>query len=343
MERKKLITKMALIALTGLIISIAGFIYESVHENLVDKKIKMGKNKRIAELTEYCQKYLDETAGKIDSLTVNPQVLSQIKSDIFKNSAKTKSYLWMSNKAGDFIFGVPHPVFSRLNGIYDKNRTIIEKAGYYVDRNDFLLKVVHKHDRIESTQMDFSGPLRGIDYTGGLLLMFSSPVMNMEQEVIGDLYLRVDDYGYRDLYNSRDDIVRPVIFEAIRVLFVISAMLLWLLLPTWVYIDAKQRDVKRAFLWAILTVISYGFAFIVYLVTRPAALKSFHCPECGKELNGVKAFCPYCGLDLAGTICPQCQYALNPDWQFCPNCRFDLTRKPHDETPAETPGKGKEK
>jgi hypothetical protein len=327
---------MALIAIVILIISGGGLIYESLHEISMEKRNKYKKNDRIDELTRYCQKFLDETAAKIKSLPVNPQVLSQIKSEIFKRSAKTKIYLWMSNTKGEFIYGVPHPVFARLNGIFDKNRGVIDKAGYYVDRNDFLLKLVDKHNRITFSQYDFSGHLRGIHTPGGLLLVFSSPVIDREQQVIGDLYLKVDDYGYR--YDYRDRYwFQPVLFELTHVLLALSAVFLWLLLPTWVYIDARKRDVKRSFMWAVLTVISFGFAAIVYIITRPAELKTFHCPECEKELNGTRAFCPYCGLDLSSTICPQCQYSIKPDWQFCPNCRCDLTQKFHEEI-AEEPG-----
>jgi hypothetical protein len=340
MDRKKLITKMALIAIVILIISGGGLIYESLHEIKMEKKKADKKNYRIEDITRKCQKFLDETAGKIKSLPVNPLVLSQIKSEIFKRSTEGKAYLWMSNTKGEFIFGVPHPVFTRLNRIFDKKRSVIDKAGYYVDRNDFLLKLVDKHNRIRFSEYDFSGRLRGTPYPPGLLLRFSSPVINQDQQVIGDLYLKVDDYGYR--YDYRDRYwIQPVLFQLSHILLALSAVFLWLLLPTWVYIDARKRDVKRAFMWAILTVISFGFAFIVYIITRPAELKTFHCPECEKELNGTKAFCPYCGLDLSSTICPQCQYSIKPDWQFCPNCRCDLTQKFQEEITEEPGGEKK--
>lgn len=343
MERKKLITKMALIAIVIFIISGGGLVYESIYEISMEKKNEYRKKQRIYELTRYYQRDLDKAAAKIKRLPLDPQVLSQIKSDIFGKSEKTNAYFWMSNPKGEFIFGVPHPIFMRLNRIFDKNRTIIEKRGYIVDRNDFLLKFVDKHNKIRFSQYDFSGSLRerGFHYSSGLLLEFSSPVINQEQQVIGDLYLKVDDYSNRYDYGDTDWF-HPVLFEITHVLFALSAVFLWLLLPSWVYIDARQRDVKRAFMWAILTVISFGFAAIVYIITRPAELKTFHCPECEKELNGTKAFCPYCGLDLSSTICPQCQYSIKPDWQFCPNCRCDLTQKFHEEI-TEEPGKTGEK
>ena len=126
-----------------------------------------------------------------------------------------------------------------------------------------------------------------------------------------------------------------VLFPAFNILLGIAALFLWLLLPSWVYIDARQRDVKRAFMWSMLTVVTLGFALAIYLVVRPAAVKSFLCPKCEKELNGSRAFCPYCGFDLAKVFCPQCEYQVQADWKFCPGCRWDLTREPQPQSEEE--------
>jgi predicted amidophosphoribosyltransferase len=104
----------------------------------------------------------------------------------------------------------------------------------------------------------------------------------------------------------------------------LSGLFLWFLLPTWVYTDAMQRDARSPGLWALLSTISLFFGLTIYLMTRPSTYRSFHCPQCEKELNGTKAFCPHCGFDLAGTFCSQCQYPIKQSWQFCPNCRAEL-------------------
>jgi len=348
MNRKKLINKMILAAVVIFIISGAVCIYENSY-NMSEERSKIDmKNKKIAQLTEQYQKYLDETAAKINEVTINRNVLSQIKSEIFKRMPKTKLYLWMSNVNGEFVFGVPAPVFIRLNKGFDKYRSIIEKDGVYVERNDFLLKLVDKHNDVKFSQFETGGQrTEDVDnwrYYDEFFrrratnIALSSPVLNEEKQVIGDLYLKVDESNIEGYYYRGKVFIKTTFFDIFHVLCGISGFFLWFLLPTWIYIDAQGRDVKRVFLWVILTLVSYGFAFLIYLITRPPALKSFLCPECEKELNGTKAFCPYCGFDLSSTFCPQCQYQIKPEWQFCPNCRFDMKQKP----PTEIPGKKEE-
>jgi hypothetical protein len=275
----------------------------------------------------------------------------------------------MSNPEGKFILGVPYPVFERLNKSYDKYRDVIEADGYYVDRNDFLLKLVHRHEEIRFSQFEarvlkrdreerrlrLKGNLLNgysptslewrfyrehtelLDYRDPLRMELSAPVVDNDRQMIGTLYLKIDDYTTRSSYLESRDLLTLGIFKAFEIIFALSLTFLWFLLPSWVYIDARQRDVKNAVLWALLTVGSVGFAWIVYLIVRPATLKSFHCPQCEKELNGTKAFCPYCGFDLSHVFCPQCQYPVQSEWQFCPSCRTDLSKKPQiqDEIPEE--------
>ena len=110
------------------------------------------------------------------------------------------------------------------------------------------------------------------------------------------------------------------------ILLVVSGVFLWFLLPTWVYSDALERDVKNPGIWAFLSIVSLFFGLTIYLITRPAETKSFHCPKCEGELNGTRAFCPHCGNDLSSTFCQECQYPVKPNWSFCPNCRAPIKK-----------------
>ena len=332
MNRKKIVLRLGLAAVILLILAGGARLYEHLYEISIERRMMVERGKQTAKLGEYYQKYLDQTAGKITDLTVDPLLISGIKSEIFKSSPGAILYLWMSDEQGKFIFGVPAPVFTRMNNLFDKYQAPIEKDGSYVDRNDFLLRKVGGQNRLRQplTEVNFQRYfLRADSYSSGaILLNLSSPIINKEGEMIGDLYLKVID---RSLYNSYDrdeNFLNVLFFPASRILLGFLLVFLWFLLPSWVYLDARQREVKNAGKWAFLTVISFGFAAVVYLIVRPATLKSFHCPECQKELNGTRAFCPYCGFDLSSTFCPQCQYPLKPDWLFCPNCRWDLKQVP---------------
>ena len=371
MERKKLIVRMALIGIVVFLIASVGRISEVVHKETIKEELTSKRKNLVTELGKEYQDYLNKTAAKINQLPVDLHLINQITSDVLKKSPVTKLYLWMSNPEGKFVFGVPFPVFERLNKSYDKYQDVIEADGYYVDRNDFLLKLVHRHEEIRFSEFEarvlkrdrveprlsLRGNLLEVhpssslewrfykersdfqDYRDPLRIDLSAPVVDNDRQMIGTLFLKIDDYTTptQSSYLKTEDFITPGIFKASEIIFALSLTFLWFLLPSWVYIDARQRDVKNAVIWALLTVASIGFAWIVYLIVRPATLKSFHCPQCEKELNGTKAFCPYCGFDLSHVFCPQCQYPVQSEWQFCPSCRTDLSKKPQpqDEIPEE--------
>lgn len=359
MKRKKLIFRMVLVVGLVFIIAGAGNIFEVVYDNDIEGYLLQKRDRRISELTVEYQKYLDENANIISKSSVNQNLTTQINSYIFNKRPGTKLYLWMSDKEGKFVFGVPSADFTRLNRIYDRHSAAIEKENRYIDRNDFLIKTVGRQDRIKFTRaVPFSRSrdlqvdtevrlIEDIYYplsrTISNSIVLSSPIIDENQQVTGELYLKVDDKKVREIMDYREELLEEVLFPIFHVLFALSAFFLWLLIPSWVYIDARQRDDKRAFMWALLTVITLGFAIAVYLVARPAAVKSFLCPQCEQELNGTRAFCPYCGYDLSSTFCPQCQYQVKADWQFCPACRFDLTQKPEEVKEKEEKVKKEEK
>lgn len=340
MERKKLLKRMAIIASIMAVLSAVTLFFESVHTQVLKDERTQKKNNQIAQLTDHYQKFLDGIAVKINDITISPEVISRANSEILRKKPKTKLYLWMSETRGEFVFGVPSPVFIRLNKIYDKYHNIFEKDGYYVNRDDFLGKLVLKHDEINFSRFDFGreksnikewrffrGRLSNRHDSRTIRLSLSTPVFNHDNQILGDLYLIAEVSSMQVTDEIFESSFFEGFFEFSHALFGFSLFFLWLLIPSWVYIDARLRDVKNASKWALLTVISCGFAAIIYSIVRPVGLKSFYCPECEKELNGTKAFCPYCGFDLSAAFCPQCQYPLKPEWEFCPSCRYDLRSK----------------
>jgi len=348
MNRKKLVKRMALAALIVLVVSLIVQASRVMYESRIQARINHERAMRVAQLSNKYQAFLDERAAKINSLNLDRELVSRIKSDILKESSTAEIYLWLSSKEGQFVFGIPEPVFARMNKTYDKYKKVLDKDGYFTDRNDYLSRLVNFHDRLRHSHFDRRGeePLirvRDWDYyvdeyystRVGIPLHLSSPIMDSENNIIGELNLKVLDKSFRDFYRSlRDEnMLNGLLYPGTQFILIVALLFLWLLLPTWVYIDARERDVKNAVRWAVLTVISFGFASLIYLITRPQAPVDFHCPECEKELNGTKAFCPFCGFDLSHTFCPQCQYPLNPKWKFCPSCRFDVAGEEEQQEP----------
>ena len=355
MNRIKLIRKMAIpgaiIFVGSIIVLLSQIPYRDWQHNKRVNKL----NEHVDNLTQEYQNYLTETAQKIKSLPIDQKLSGDIQSYFLKESSKIKLYLWMNKADGAFEFGVPSVSFSRLNIAYDKFEDIIKSGGRFLNRNEFILKEIQNSDKIDfskfgksdtpfyyrsgaygaySLRLDGEINNRYRNYSPYNFVL-SAPVMNESGAVIGELFLKLDDSVNSNLYSNRysaeNNDIYSVMIPIFGILTFFSGLFLWFLLPTWVYVDAQQRDVKSPGLWAFLSVISLFFGMTIYLLTRPSTLKSFHCPQCENELNGTKAFCPHCSFDLSGTFCPQCQYPIKPNWQFCPNCRAGLEKEANKE------------
>jgi hypothetical protein len=373
MNKKKLIRKMAVPAASIFIISIIVLLFEEPVENRMYERHKANLNAHISELTQKNQTALTEIAGKIAALTTEEtsasRVVAELQSEFLRENqavGQAKKYLWMSNQRGEFIFGLPGHVFAKLNEGFDQNRDLINRDGYYKDRNDFLTKLVDVYDYISFSNRGLSeqeGQRRGYyygtsdgqidwrfyneredihnEYLRPRTLVLSAPVTNTAGGVAGILFLKINDSANRELYFSRYYAMRESIYnELLEPMFgtfaVLSGIFLWFLLPSWVYIDAQQRAVSNPGVWAFISLISLIFGLAIYLITRPATMKSLHCPKCENQLNG-GAFCPHCGFDLSSTYCPQCQYPIKSEWAFCPNCRAELAQQKKLEALPEQP------
>lgn len=373
MNKKKLIQKMAVPAAIIFALSIiVMLLFEGFFEGRMYKQHVARLNAHLAELTEKNQAYLAEIAGKIAGIEPGDlgasRVVAELQSAVLRENQKieqAKKYLWMSNPRGEFVFGVPAPVFAKLNAGFDQNNELIVRDGFYRDRNDFLMKLVDQHERISFADRGLSEQERqrqsyhygdrdgqidwrfykefteDYQYARPRTVALSAPVSNAAGTVTGMLFLKIDDSANHKIYFSRYYATREsVYYRLLEPVFgtfaVLSGMFLWFLLPSWVYIDAQQRGVSNPGVWAFIALISLIFGLAIYLITRPASMKSLHCPKCENQING-GAFCPHCGFDLSSTYCPQCQYPIKAEWAFCPNCRAEVApQKTRDALPAQS-------
>ena len=375
MNKKKLIRKIALPAaivfVASVICALSLFLYmRTLYEKRVEEL-----NVHISELTDQNQKYLQDITQTVQEIAeqvpttelANTQLIQELQSAFLKEHqipGRAKKYLWMIDTSGEFVFGAPTSVFVRLNSVFDQQKEVLKNTGLFRNRNDFLTKLVDRHHKINFANLNLNSLKRQLGMNSSDILisvpgyrensrnysrerahLLTHPLTNQSGTVLGTLFLKIDDSVNRELYFSKrrveNDSTPAVIGPPFAVLALISGLFLWFLLPTWVYIDAQQRDIRNPAIWSLITIISTIFGLAIYLITRPSAMKSFHCPQCENEVNG-GAFCPHCGFDLSSTVCPQCQYPIKPEWSFCPGCRTELREKP--ELPAEkveNKGKGK--
>jgi hypothetical protein len=302
---------------------------------------------RTARLRKEYQAYVDDTAQKIQGLPADPRIIGDVQARHYRALPATWLYVWAATNDGEFSFGVPSDAFARLNAAYNFHRNLITQDNHYASRDQFLRTLLHNERAIplrardegegdERRRRDWNDEIdwwrfrreeTDPRHTGGRTIAFvSSPIQDAAGKTVGNLNLKLIDVesqrSHDRVWHDADELFGVAMF--------FSFFWLWFLLPSWVYIDAREREVPRPLLWAFLTLVGNVFALVVYLISRPAAPapKELLCPKCQRALNGAKAGCPYCGADLSSAFCQQCQYPLKSEWSFCPACRTPAGKAP---------------
>lgn len=354
--KKKLIRRIAIITASVFLLAFVLFwIFEKMMSSARSRAHQKVES-RIEKVVNENQEYLNQVAQQFKEFPADQRILSKINSEIIKKQNEIRLMLWMSDTTGAFVSGIPSPLFSRMNNFYDKYEDTAEREKYFINRDDFLNKsavvfaenqfgviqrryVVNDFTREQSEIIRLVDQIKEFSHWGRKQrwVNLTTPVFNPNGKLIGNLYLVVDDIKNDTLYHRFYSGNLDGWQGFMGFLTIFSGIVLWFLLPTWVYIDARERDVKNPVWWAILQVIAPVFGTIVYFITRPATLKVNLCPSCEHEINGDRPYCPYCGFDITSVLCPECQYPIQTGWAFCPSCRTDLSKSKAEERKVEIP------
>jgi hypothetical protein len=276
MNRLRLINKLALTAGAVFIVTILVLIFLEPYRNRWNEMQREKMNDHIAGLTEKYQNYLREKAAEINSLPVDSRVMGEIKSKILQESTHIKLYLWMAGNNDEFVFGIPEASFSQLNREFEKYRDVIKKDGHFPDQNEFLANLIVHHDKINFKEFESTAALKKENFRWRLYregsnvyysnrspyrFLLSSPVTDNTGKVIGELYLKVDDFKNNLIhkYHRPNTNLSGTLTSLFGFSAFFSGLFLWFLLPAWVYTDARQRNMKNPGLWAFLSLISLIF------------------------------------------------------------------------------------
>lgn len=120
------------------------------------------------------------------------------------------------------------------------------------------------------------------------------------------------EHNYYNVYNKD---ISAVLSEAFGIAAGVLLAILWLLLPIWVFLDARKRDFKAP-LWGILVLVTNVVGLIIYLVVRPELSV---CKQCKMKLSSKYVVCPYCGTQNR-ELCPNCSQVIEETWVACPYC-----------------------
>jgi len=341
--KKKLITRMAIWAGAALAVTVlmGGAILLLMHADRRHWEENQKAEKQ--QILERSRKYLGELAKRIDKLPVDPTLVGEIESRYFEERTSGPMRIWAMGTDGEFLFGVPRESFSRLNAVYDREITPRLKEGVFLDRQSFFLGQLEEGGEFvlqedltsgDEAMAEVLGELRRYSDSSERAFVLSAPLKSADGVALGSLYLKRETperAWYRP--DDRFEVAGGLAGGVAGLAFVF----LWVLLPTWVYVDGTERGVRRAGLYAFLAVISSLIGLVVYLIARPEDGRTLACPACGREVNG-GAFCPHCGRDLAAAFCATCRYPLKPDWAYCPSCRTEI--RPPAAATTEAPAAG---
>lgn len=355
--KKRLIFRLALACLALAALSLVALAVAFVRDtNARDRHAEAQRRERGAA-AERSRQLLADVAQRVKKLPVDATVLGEAESRYFEEYPRGRVHLWAMGPAGEFLFGVPREAFDKLNAIYDRDVLPRLKDGVFLDRQTFLRRLVDESEDIDGQAFaeapeevaaeageaaDRRAPAerawqrwsgRGDDPDRSFTL--STPLKAADGQALGSLYVKTTLEPER--FYAHDDAN-----QALGVLggggMGAALFGLWMLLPTWVFVDARGRGVRRAALWAFLAVLSAVIGLVVYLIARPEDPRALPCPGCGREIDG-GAFCPHCGRDLSAAFCSACRYPLKPDWAYCPSCRTEIRpAAPPSAAAAETAG-----
>jgi hypothetical protein len=332
--KKKLIGRLALGAGAALVVGLVLMAVASLATHEQRQRFLDDQEAERQATAERTRNYLTELAQKVDALPVDPSLVGEVESRYFYERAAGPIYVWAMDVQGGFLFGVPREAFSRLNAIYDRDVLPRLKDGLVLDRQTFLRNLVDENEEVRPGAFSAGSSdeeegawenLRRYRRDGEGSLTLSTPLKSPEGAPLGNLYIKRGSPPEREHF--RQDERLEMLAGVGGGLAGVAFTFLWILLPTWVYVDGRERGVRRAPLFAFLTVISSFIGLVVYLIARPETAAVLQCPECGKEVNG-GAFCPHCGRDLSASFCAACRYPLKPDWVFCPACRTEIKPPP---------------
>ena len=178
---------------------------------------------------------------------VDPALVGEVEARYFEEYASGPMQVWAMGTDGRFLFGVPREAFDKLNAIYDRDVAPNLKQGVFVDRQTFLRTLADASEQIgprsfaaEPSEDDGAAweRWRRFGHDSGRAFVVSAPLRAASGAALGSLYLKrvvADDRGAWNEDGLRDA------REASGVAAGLAAAFLWLLLPTWVYVDARGR------------------------------------------------------------------------------------------------------
>ncbi len=250
-----------------------------------------------------------------------------------------KSFFWVTDSLNQFVVGSPPGTFVYLNEVFTKHMDKIHEDHFYDDRDAFFKALCNATDHLDLTNaIDkngmpaewrfFESKDRRLGSLNSGIFNFSKNIVGLDGKILGKVSLKFDDsINYYLVYADLGEERRKNHYRYYFLINVFCVLVLWYLIPVWIYKDASNRGVKRPFVWAMLGVLSNVIALIFYVANRKQLESLAYCPHCEKNLPPGGDYCPYCSYNLKSSSCPSCQLQVESEWQYCSRCGDELQAK----------------
>jgi hypothetical protein len=134
--------------------------------------------------------------------------------------------------------------------------------------------------------------------------------------------------------------VGQINFQLVWKLLAIAAVIFWIVVLDWVWLDAGERTSNKTarIIYLLLVVFFNIFGWIMYLILRPSqTIEQIYwadlerrylkyetselgdCPKCGTQLYPGYTYCPTCGLEIKQK-CKSCNLYIEKNSEYCPYC-----------------------
>ena len=332
---KKLDTKHPLfkvIFITVIIIIIANltFSFEPGVSSAREKQNEFAK-KYITELKQNSERILKSSDTDINRL--KSEIESELKKvqesfEEFEILSKTKIYLWTSDSNNNYLKGTPEKDLAFLNQVYKKNKTMIKNDMVFKNKNEFFINfLTHQENfdfdntnlKIENSWRFSNEKIWDKENRGVFYIRLKKAGQNK------DLHLIIDDSRNRwSVYANTALELKKDQVRYNRLINILGFLIIWLMIPSWIYQDAVKRKIEYPLIWAMLSLFSFIFGLLIYIYFRPKS--EVNCSSCNHSNHVNSEYCVNCGIELLKRDrCNSCDKAISSTWKFCSHCGEDLS------------------
>lgn len=270
-------------------------------------------------------KTYDVIMNEIEKIVIyKPEILN-----LERKYKAPKIYMWFTDSSGNIIASKPEEEISLVESFYNRHSEEIQKDGFYENNDEFLYAILGNSESYIKDSDQSSNNWRSLGEFKSIIelrengrFIYAKQMRNDKDEYVGSFHIKIDDsHNKWTLYvDSANELLKNQERQQ-RIINLICFVLIWILIPNWVYQDARKRHLKNPLAWAIVAFFSHLFGLLIYILSRPKISLSNACESCNAFVAENAEFCTNCGTKVTKEKrCQSCDSVLHADWLYCATC-----------------------